>query len=196
MRVSFNTSVDYVLHDVIVTVTAKPELLSEVEQVALDIVRSNVTALKTVCTFARKCNHFCHSLMFVGRSFKKFGQRWTLHLWMEMCTLELLTAVWSRRKYHPVTWFLAFLKELTGTLVFNNSLCTDCGIDPSPWGLGGWLEVDGTSSFGIGASSPCTTPSNSTPPTSVATLNAELAEPSRALRDQPRSRRRGDNVCR
>ena len=137
-----------------VVISVKDELLQEIKQMIQKLTKNNIVALKDLESFAGKCNHVA-GMLYTWRPFLR--EIWGAISWCRGQTRHDYQnklpnrCVWVKQFIGPVRWITAFLDQQTGTLervllvdAFRDS---DSKVrittDASPWGLGGFIEVQG-----------------------------------------------------
>jgi hypothetical protein len=135
--------------DLGILVRVKPTLVEEVQQQTLTFLTHNVVSIKKLRSYTGKLMHMA-SLVHTIRPF-------LTDLYGAIHSKDLAASgapsgcVWTRQIHHVLLWMAAFLSERPGSLhklyplsAYRRS-ATRIGmhLDASPWGLGGYLSVDG-----------------------------------------------------
>ena len=122
---------------------------SIIEDILIDLEKfksQNVITKKDLCSLLGKLSHVS-GLLVVMRPFMQ--PMWAA--WGAPSPKDKPGCIWARQIEQEVTWFRAFF-EGKGTSVerffsldaYNRAgTVVEIGTDASPWGMGGWLSVDG-----------------------------------------------------
>ena len=129
-----------------ITVTLKPELLEELRDLVVDMLKHNTVSRRAVRTLAGKAAHMA-SLVFTWRPFLDT-------LWAALCTEDSPQPglLWTKQITPALTWLLAFISHTTGSVCRTYRLEHFLGLgvavvitfDASPWGLGAVLKQGDT----------------------------------------------------
>jgi hypothetical protein len=132
-----------------VHVTLTADKVSELLELTLAMMQSNVTTFKDLRSFVGKATHFA-SILYPWRPF-------LLELWGALASTDRNTAtnaptncIWTRQITRPLSWILAFLRGHAGAITMKYSVAAYHNLgakvrivtDASPWGLGGYLSID------------------------------------------------------
>ena len=132
-----------------VVASVKPETLEELGKQTEDLLSSNVCAIKAVMSYAGRSNHVA-SLLWAWRPFLQF-------IWAALRAGGSESSgappgcIWRKQIAITLYWLRAFMDKAAGTVIrrfdlhtyLNHGLKVELVLDASPWGLGGYIIVDG-----------------------------------------------------
>ena len=129
-----------------ITISLKEEIETEVRELTETIMSSNVVSFKELRSYAGKVSHIAGVLM----TWRPFLQE----IWGALACKDSNAphnCVWVKQCLSSLKWFSAFFQGTSGATSRSYPLYVHIGegdrieinLDASPWGLGGYLEVNG-----------------------------------------------------
>jgi hypothetical protein len=129
-------------------VTIKDEFMTDFRATTDAIQKQNVISIKDLRSYAGRANHIAN-LIWAWRPFLE--TLWAAIYQDVVGSQAPRGCVWVRQIQDALTWIQAFLQQETGTLCRNYNIVNYTlphtsivfTFDASPWGLGGFLLIDG-----------------------------------------------------